>query len=25
VVYRHYGEGDYARTESEIQRLLANP
>ena len=25
VVYRHYGEGDYARTESEIQRLLASP
>ena len=25
VVYRHYGEGDYARTETEIQRLLASP
>ncbi|CRD55311.1 Putative exported thioredoxin (fragment) [Stenotrophomonas thermophila] len=25
VVYRHYGEGEYARTESEIQRLLASP
>ncbi|WMJ71489.1 thioredoxin family protein [Stenotrophomonas sp. 24(2023)] len=25
VVYRHYGEGDYARTEAEIERQLALP
>ncbi|MBB1628966.1 thioredoxin family protein [Achromobacter sp. UMC71] len=25
VVYRHFGEGNYAQTEAEIQRLLAQP
>ena len=25
VVYRHFGEGRYAETEAEIQRLLAQP
>lgn len=25
VVYSHFGEGDYAQTEKEIQRLLAQP
>ncbi|MGE8678539.1 MAG: thioredoxin family protein [Achromobacter marplatensis] len=25
IVYRHFGEGNYAETEAEIQRLLAQP
>lgn len=25
IVYRHFGEGKYAETEAEIQRLLAQP
>ena len=25
VVYSHFGEGDYAQTEAEIRRLLAQP